>query len=522
MREKSTKIIKIFGIVIFFSILVFPSMLFNSPGRNSILENKRTADMPVISRFNIFDRDLPMAIDMFFEDNIGLKEEAILAKVHIMYKIFHQIAIKNYMIGKNQHVYYITDAILNSYQHLDALNNEKKERAAKVFDNLNNEFRNKDCNFVFMPIPNKEGIYNEYMPDNIHVLSPESMMKGMSDYIRQKTPIHVVNTEKALLAAKDSDELLYYKNIDVTHWNNYGSWIGYQALIDEICSINPRIRKITSEDIRINKKTINQPISFLSSAYSSIKNTFADMSDYSYEVSLEGGWKGVCDNIPPGSIPYDELKNYYHYHNSEIQNNECLVILGDSYIYSFMLPLLSESFSDVYFLSYSTDPMIISQVIEYTTPQIVVFEAVSRMVGYESIIGIVSNLYKSIKNSSWVINQYASIEGEYTIHFDDPLMETEKRIILSKYNEDSEIIISGWALDLESNTGSGGVLIQVSNTYYETQDVLRYDLSPDFLESGFNISIPISKLKDVDIIEVFTLTKDHNNIFPPEKIHIIK
>lgn len=229
-----------------------------------------------------------------------------------------------------------------------------------------------------MPIPDKEGIYPEFYPDSVLRMNNISRVDCLTETMVSKD--WFVNVKEALMANK-GDKMLYYKNFDPTHWNMKGAWEGYKALMNVITSVDNDIRMLTEKDVRITYEKGPGTLERLSRI-----RWMGDIMQFDDELvsctPIEGYTAEKDDGIP--IIPLTDGQVYFHYVNKHIEGKTLLVV-GDSYIYGFLLPLLAESFSDVYFIDFVNADGI-AELQEMIQPDIVVFEVVDRVFHYEYLM----------------------------------------------------------------------------------------------------------------------------------------
>lgn len=125
------------------------------------------------------------------------------------------------------------------------------------FDNLVNsmaarnnwvESQGKKMYIVF--IPNKNSVYDDYMPEG-YPMGSYRRIDQVVDALRAKG-IKVVDGRDSLIAAKNSNpaRALYYKTD--THWNNHGGFEVYLQLMNEIKKDFPNVVVHTRQDYQIN------------------------------------------------------------------------------------------------------------------------------------------------------------------------------------------------------------------------------------------------------------------------------
>lgn len=121
--------------------------------------------------------------------------------------------------------------------------------------------------YIFALAPTKALVYPENLPSRIlnlkTRLSRPTRYEQLVTYMKEKSLVPVVDLRTLLIAAKQqtmekkgNDDLLLYYKTDF-HWNYYGSFLAYRAIIDEINRAYPRYQFNASqlEDFTLQKRT---------------------------------------------------------------------------------------------------------------------------------------------------------------------------------------------------------------------------------------------------------------------------
>lgn len=373
MKFKYIKNAVILGVCI---IICLPSMFANKdPNKISVIENRGLTKRPSLESIKDWDSDYVSQLEAYIDDNIGFKQEAILLKTGVWYSIFRKLNVPNYYIGKQQNLFYSQgmDQIRN-YQGKLLFTEEEVSRLSTVLDLWSEFVQKRGGNFFFMPIPDKEGVYPEFYPEGVLRVDNRSRVECLAEKMISKE--WFVDVNGALLGNK-SDKMLYYRNFDPTHWNMDGAWVGYKELMNKITSVNGDIRALTEKDVIITYEEGPGTLEGLSSI-----KWMGDLMQFDDKIVScipMDGYKAERDNTP--LIPLKDGQIYFHYINKNI-SEKTLLVVGDSYVYSFLLPLLAESFSDVYFTSF-VDTETVVEMQRVIHPDIVVFEVVDRAFYYE-------------------------------------------------------------------------------------------------------------------------------------------
>lgn len=199
--------------------------------------------------------------------------------------------------------------------------------------------------YVFALAPTKALIYPEKLPDSIlkvkNRVNKPTRYEQLVQYLQEHSVVPVVNLKKALLQAKqtqDSESFLYYKTD--FHWNYYGSFIAYQAIVKTINQAYPQYALTASsiDQFSIKKKTDWVHKNFmgvLGLNPNKHKNetylTFQPKPESIYSHIDSFAKKGINDHSIPPHLP-----KIYRGHKLRLLENEqgkmsSLFIIGDSF-----------------------------------------------------------------------------------------------------------------------------------------------------------------------------------------------
>lgn len=210
------------------------------PGIDTDYENRPLSRFP-----RNFDVSFPSGFQDFFSDNFGLRATYISTVSYITSKLFADSLNEKVIIGKNGWLFF--DQTIDDYLGKDRLSDLEVKRLARILAVMSSYIRSLGIEFYFMPVPNKNSVYPEYMPKRYSdVRDPDpsllirltkelsnegiGMIELLTDYINRK-----------------EEGLLYHKKD--THWNNKGAYIACTKILDLLDVPYIRIEE-TNYDIR--------------------------------------------------------------------------------------------------------------------------------------------------------------------------------------------------------------------------------------------------------------------------------
>lgn len=163
--------------------------------------------------------------------------------------------------------------------------------------------------FVFVLVPTKALVYPEFLPTNLqNVRKGSTRYDQLTEFLRTSSDIHFIDMLPHLLRAKEAQPypLLFYKT-DV-HWNFFGAFIAYQAIIDELRVMFPHFQlkhpELSEFDLSIDKHWAHERfVDMVGLPVSLHKNehyiTLVPKAGGRYDAALDLPRKGISDVFPP-------------------------------------------------------------------------------------------------------------------------------------------------------------------------------------------------------------------------------
>lgn len=153
------------------------------------------------------------------------------------------------LLGKDNWLFYKTELDGHPLWDYMGINHFTDEELAAIAANLvsmRDGFNALGVDFYVTALPNKEIIYEEYMPDTVARVDEVSRAEQLADYIWDNTDLVYVYPKQALLDAKAEGQIYYQTD---THWNQKGAFVGMQQLMHEAYGVDAKDLDSVSFDI---------------------------------------------------------------------------------------------------------------------------------------------------------------------------------------------------------------------------------------------------------------------------------
>ncbi|MEG0308850.1 MAG: DHHW family protein [Clostridium sp.] len=240
-----------FSLVALFIFVLYAPTLFTISGISDG-ENTEKGGASYVSDKNAGTLNtLIRKVESAYDNNFGLRNLLIRLNSSMNLDLFNIPSTDKVVLGEEGWLYYGIDEGRNVTDQFRGITKFTDEELAKIKTNLEEKKRfleSKGTPFILMITPDKESIYPEYYNKEYKIVSEETRLDQLVEYLDKNSDIHVIDLREELISKK-SEELLYY--VTDSHWNEYGAYYGYKVLIEEIGKYIPIVepKKLDEFDI---------------------------------------------------------------------------------------------------------------------------------------------------------------------------------------------------------------------------------------------------------------------------------
>jgi hypothetical protein len=243
-------------IILFMTALALPALglalhVNLTPAHN---ENRILAPFPTISLNRHAVGAFPEKFRAYFQDHFGFRNTLIRWQALARVRWLGVSSSSQVMLGKDGWLFYAAERSIESYRGTDPFTPEQLARWQHVLEARRDWLARRNIRYLFTIGPDKPTIYPEYMPDSINKVRPQSRFDQLIAYLREHSDIQILDLRPALYDAKKRRRTYYRTD---THWNLYGGFIAYRAIIEELAKSFPEMEPPLSEsDFEISTQEV--------------------------------------------------------------------------------------------------------------------------------------------------------------------------------------------------------------------------------------------------------------------------
>lgn len=358
IKEKNTWFDLVFILTVFI-FLILPITKINNKDID-IAENRNLALKPNLYKKDELNDKYGKEFENWLNDRFRYRQKFI--DIHDKIEAFLLGSVENSQAfaGKENWLFYKGDGSIALFQNKSVFHDKSMEKIQIVLEKRKRWLNAQEIEFfVFIP-PDKSSVYGEFYKDGIIKVGDKNRIQLLETYLQENHSTVKINYLLDTLLQHKDKGFLYYKND--THWTEYGAFLGYLSLMEEIKAEFPQIETLALEDMKM-EHCIHPEGDLMKML--GIKNDGSYDDAYLSPVPKEGYHFSYLKNDgKEGIITYNPHKSLK------------VLVFRDSFSEA-LIPYLSETFGRVEYVWDHSFNLYQDKIMQ-ESPDIVIHEVVSR------------------------------------------------------------------------------------------------------------------------------------------------
>ena len=361
---------------LFLAVLFVPFLFTRwESGGVSEKENRNLAPFPALLVDNQFNLSFTGDFETWFRDHMGFRQELIEANTDLMQKVFNRsLSTSDTKIGRTGDFIYASDETVFDYAHANLRSEEDVKQIGESYQAVSDWLASKEIPFYYVQCVDKHTIYPERFIASVNQMGDVSKTDQVLNYLQEETSVNAIYFKQILTENKTKYDVFSHWG-DATHWTDRGAYISYCYMMDRINQDRTEpLKVLAEEDYNIRYMTIKGPNNQSEQIeVFDIKSPNAQKGD----IAVLGQW----------------ASDYRHsvWTNPDADNDERLLLMGDSYFNGYLVDDIAESFREVWLVwgDYTGD---VPQIVELCDPDIVIYECAERVDRSGNIVALAEEL----------------------------------------------------------------------------------------------------------------------------------
>jgi hypothetical protein len=279
--------------------------------------------------------------------------------------------IFNLSISSSDHwLVYTGESSLDDYQNTVPFTEDEVITIQRKLDRLDRLLASKGIKLLVVIPPNKNTIYPEYVPAEIPIIGSQSRLDQIISYEQNHDTFKIMDLRPLLLEARVQKQVYYPCD---THWNPYGAFIAYRAILMELQKQFPVLKPHSLNEYSLVPDQTPCDISSMAYIHDLPSDKFSLSPQFSLQLHEQDWQRGIDQGSFFVRFPYANITVF----NAD-PSLPRLLMFRDSFGAA-LIPFLEDHFSrSVYLWAYPAD----EAYYDTEKPDIVIIEFTERYLNF--------------------------------------------------------------------------------------------------------------------------------------------
>lgn len=317
----------------------------------------------------------PEAFEDLINNHFAFRRDLIDLNARAIFAVFGESASDSVVVGRDGWLFYANEGRLDDFRGLVRQTPDELELWTTALEVRRDDLAERGIPYLFVIAPNKQSIYPDKIPKRFNRVNPDTQFDTLLAHLKSK------NSKVEILDLRESQRIARKKGTTYypldTHWNQFGAYYGYRALMKKLDEFFPGIGVLPPERLTWERHTRDD---FDLPRLMGLRKRMGPGSNY---LSIRDSTADFPSERPPDApelktVTYGEGSlQRYRISRSPGQKPRAIV-LHDSFALS-MLPPMAEHFSEMVAIWAPFETDILEEAVEKFQPDIVIEERLDRM-----------------------------------------------------------------------------------------------------------------------------------------------
>ncbi len=206
---------------------------------NSLIENRRLADLPKAPKNWQELKIAPKQFDQYYSDHFGFRWSLLFIYRHLKFFI-HDSPLETAFFAKQKGWIFYSSKIdgdsIGDYRNINRFSDKQLATMISHLKQKQQWLAKQNIEYLFVIAPSKYYIYPEHLPNYIKPIKQQNLVEQLVEELKKHPEINFINLRPALQKAK-GEEPFYFKAD--SHWNFVGTNIAQYEMAKKIDGLFP-------------------------------------------------------------------------------------------------------------------------------------------------------------------------------------------------------------------------------------------------------------------------------------------
>jgi alginate O-acetyltransferase complex protein AlgJ len=176
-------------------------------------------------------RTFMSGLEACYADHFGFRRTLLRWEHRWKGQWFHESTVSDVMIGRDGWLFLAGPCMIDDWRGARPLTLQQLKDWQTLLERRRDWLARRGIKYLWVVTPNKESIYPEFLPEWMMRVGSATRLNQFLAHMKAHSSVEVLDLRPALLQAKTTARTYL---ITDTHWNQYGAFISYQAIMQAL------------------------------------------------------------------------------------------------------------------------------------------------------------------------------------------------------------------------------------------------------------------------------------------------
>lgn len=221
-------------------VLFLPMLALVAPGlqpERDFDEKRRPAPAPPLRANNL--GAFADGWDAWYRDHFGFRRELFRWNALLHVRLLHTSHLPDkVLVGRNGWLFQMGNNVEDAYRGIPLFSAEELAHIVRFYEKRQAELAQHGIRYYLMMPPIAGPLHPENLPTRLHRVSESTWLDQVRDHFEAYSTVPFIDPRPLLIKARETRPIYFSTDI---HWNTYGAYWGYKALIERIAQDLPAV-----------------------------------------------------------------------------------------------------------------------------------------------------------------------------------------------------------------------------------------------------------------------------------------
>ena len=316
--------------------------------------------------------EFPGKFEEYYNDHFGLRDSLVFYQQLFSFKLFNVSSSDFVTVGRDEWLFFNGDGAMHAFMGLMPLSSVYLQSCRWTLQDRRDWLAEQGIKYLFLPVPNKESIYPEFLPRRIQRRAGKSLYDQIISSLEEQPGFAEYLDLKKTFLEKKHDKQLYFRTD--SHWNYNGAFVAYRDIVSGLTLQGIPVAPLSAQDLNWRTTDFSGDLTVLLHMYNTLHEV-APLVEVEHPCPSAPHRAAAPVAAAAGLAGFADDPRHFVMVQGCVDSKSTVLVIHDSFG-EFLKPFLSNSFAKVFYVKRGLSE--IKDFIEWARPDVIIDQRVER------------------------------------------------------------------------------------------------------------------------------------------------